>query len=193
VLCGLTLPSLHISSKSIKKFCLPGTQENIILQSSPGQHVDHTCPLPQDVVALLCRPWVSPRQKLLIRQDFFLMKIEASMRVSAREEGEMMSPANTRKDRFCCKRIALQNLGVIAWKHDPHDITMSVLLVCIQCSSKLNIKVRENIDGDFKYHYFVRCDFCNKTSEPHGIMNFSNYFVEWMSTRNHAKDKIVSC
>jgi hypothetical protein len=26
VLCGLTLPSLSISSKSNKKFCLPGTQ-----------------------------------------------------------------------------------------------------------------------------------------------------------------------
>jgi hypothetical protein len=110
------------------------------------------------------------------------MKIEAPMRVSAREGGYMMSPENTRNDSFCCKRITLQNLGMIASKHDPHDTTMSVLLVCIQRSSLFNIKVRDNIDGDFKHHYFVRCDFCNKTSDPHGIMNFSTYFVEWMST-----------
>jgi hypothetical protein len=38
----------------------------------------------------------------------FWMKIEAPMSVSAREAGEMMSPANTRNDRFCFKRIALQ-------------------------------------------------------------------------------------
>jgi hypothetical protein len=106
------------------------------------------------------------------------MKIEAPMRVSAWEAGEMMSPENTRNDRLCCKRIALQNLGVIAWKHDPQDTTMSVLLVCIQRSSLFNIKVKDNIDGDFKHHYFVRCDFFNKTSEPHGIMSFSTYFVE---------------
>jgi hypothetical protein len=112
----------------------------------------------------------------------FWMKIEAPMCVSAREAGEMMIPANTRNDRFCCKRIALQNLGVIAWKHDTQDTTMSVLLVCIQRSSLFNRKVREHIDCDFKHHYFVRCDFCNKTSEPHEIMHFSTYFVEWMST-----------
>jgi hypothetical protein len=89
----------------------------------------------------------------------------------------MMSPANTRNDRLCCKQIALQKLGVIAWKHDPQDTTMSFLLVCIQCSSLFNRKVRDNIDGDFKHHYFARCDFCNKTSEPHGMMHFPTYFV----------------
>jgi hypothetical protein len=39
---------------------------------------------------------------------------KVAMHVSEREAGEMMSPANTRNDRLCCKRITLQNLGVIA-------------------------------------------------------------------------------
>jgi hypothetical protein len=89
-----------------------------------------------------------------------------------------MSPANTRNDRFCCKRIALQKMGVIAWKHDPQDTTMSVLLVCIQSSSLFNIKFRDNIDGNFKHHYFVRCELSNKTSDPHGTMSFFTYLVE---------------
>jgi hypothetical protein len=155
---------------------------NIIRQSSPGPHVDHGFPLSQDVGALLCRPWLFPRQKSLVGQEKMWMKLEAPMRVSAREAGEMMSPVNTRNDHFCCQRIILQKLGVIAWKHDPQYTTMSVLLVCIQSSSLFNRKVRDNIDGDFKHHYFFRCDFCKKTSEPHGIMNFSTHFVEWMST-----------
>jgi hypothetical protein len=93
-----------------------------------------------------------------------------------------MIPGNTRNDRFCCKRISLRQLGVLAWKHDPEDTTMSVLLVCIHRSSLFNTRVRDDSDGDFKHHYFIRCDFCNTTSEPQEIKNVSTYFVEWMST-----------
>jgi hypothetical protein len=124
----------------------------------------------------------SPDKSRLTDEKTYWMKIESPKRVSAREAGEMMSPGNTRNDRFCCKRIALHKLGVLAWKHDPDDTTLSVLLVCIKSSSLFNTKVRDVSDGDFKYHYFVRCDFCNTTSEPREIKNFSTYFVEWMST-----------
>jgi hypothetical protein len=95
----------------------------------------------------------------------FWMKIQAPMCVSAREAGEMMSPTNTRNDRFYCKRVALQKLGMINWKNDPQDTTMSFLLVSIQRSSLFNRKVRDNIDGDLKHHYLIRCDLCNNTSE----------------------------
>jgi hypothetical protein len=78
--------------------------------------------------------------------------IESPMRVIALEAGAMMSPGNTKNDRFRCKRIALQHLGVLDWNHDPEDTTMSFLLVCIQRFSLFNMKVRDNSDGDFKHH-----------------------------------------
>jgi hypothetical protein len=124
----------------------------------------------------------SPYKVRLTDGNTYWLKIEYPMRVSAVEAGSMMSPGNTRNDCFCCKRIALRQLGVLAWKHDPEDTTMSVLLVCIQRSSLFNTKVSDDSDGDFKHHYFVRCNFCNTTSEPYEIKNFSTYFVEWMST-----------
>jgi hypothetical protein len=205
VLCGLTLPSLPISSKSSKKFCLPDTQATefrlngmflAVLHSLQvwiayqtdyeNRPLDHmwtmTVPCPRRLVPYFADHGFFPDKSRSLDENTFWMKIEAPMRVSAREAGEMTSPANTRNDRFCFKRITLQKLGVIAWRHDPQDTTMSVHLVCIQRSSLFNRKVRDNIDGDFKHHYFVRFDFCNRTSEPHGIIHFLIYFVEWMST-----------
>jgi hypothetical protein len=119
----------------------------------------------------------------LTDEKTYWMKIESPIHVSAREAGEMMSPGNTINDRFFCKLNALHKLGVLAWKHDLNDTTMSVLLVCIQRSSIFNTRVRDDSDGDFKHQYFVRCDFWNTVSEPQKIKNFSTYFVEWMSTR----------
>jgi hypothetical protein len=139
-------------------------------------------PCPKMLVPYFADHGFFPDKSRSSDKNTFWMKIEGPMRVSAREAEEMISPSNTINDRLCCKRIALQNLGVIAWKLDPQDTTTSVLLVCIQRSSLFNRKVRDNIYGDFKHHNFVRCDFCNKTSEPHRIMKFSTYFVEWTST-----------
>jgi hypothetical protein len=93
VLCDLTLPSLHISSKSNKKFCLPGTQATAFRRNEVFLAVLHSlqvwisyrteydrlpldnmctmdAPLPQDVGALLCRPCFFPRQKTLLRRFF---------------------------------------------------------------------------------------------------------------------------
>jgi hypothetical protein len=45
------------------------------------------------------------------------MRIEAPMRVSARGGGDD-DAGQYENDRFCCKRIALQKLGVTAWEED---------------------------------------------------------------------------
>jgi hypothetical protein len=50
----------------------------------------------------------------------------------------MMTPANKKNDRFCCKIIALQKLGVTAWEGDKQYTTLSVLLLCTQRSSLFN-------------------------------------------------------
>jgi hypothetical protein len=83
--------------------------------------------------------------------------------------GVMMTPDNTKNDRFCYKRIALQNLGVTAWEEDKQDTPMSVLLLCIQRSSLFNRKMRVGEGASFKDHYFVRCDYWNKKSHPQGF------------------------
>jgi hypothetical protein len=62
------------------------------------------------------------------------------------------------------------------------DTTTSVLLLCIQRSSLFNQKMRVDKSGNFKDHYFVRCDYCNKKSHPHQVLNFP-VFVDWM--KNH--------
>jgi hypothetical protein len=103
--------------------------------------------------------------------------------VNAREAGIVMIPNNTKDDRFCCKRIAIQKLGVKAWKEDKQDTNMSVLLLCIQRSSLFNKKMRVGESGSFKDHYFVRYDYCNKKSHPHQVLNFPVFFVDWMT--NH--------
>jgi hypothetical protein len=63
------------------------------------------------------------------------MRIEAPVRVSARERGVMMTPDNTKNDLFCCKRIALHKLDLTAWEEDNQYKTISVLLLCIQRSN----------------------------------------------------------
>jgi hypothetical protein len=196
VLCGLTLPSLPITSNSNKKFVLPGTQANEFRRKGMFLAVLHSLqvwiafrgdydsrPLDQMWTTAVSCPKIlvpyfadhvfSPEKGCLNDEKTYWMKIESPMRVSAVEAGPMMSPGNTRNDRFCCKLISLHQLGVLAWKHDPNNTTMSVLLVCIQRSSLFNKNVRDDSDGDFKHHYFVRCNFCNTTSEPHEIKNFS--------------------
>jgi hypothetical protein len=52
------------------------------------------------------------------------MRKEAPMRVSAREAGNLMTSNNTKNDRFCCKRIALKNMGVTSWREDKKDTTI---------------------------------------------------------------------
>jgi hypothetical protein len=95
----------------------------------------------------------------------------------------MMTPDNTKNDRFCCKRIALQKLGVIAWEEDNQETTLIMLMLCIQLLSLFNQKVRVGEGASFKDHYFVRCDYCNKKSHPHEVLNFPAFFVDW--TTNH--------
>jgi hypothetical protein len=72
-----------------------------------------------------------------------------------------MTPNNTKNDRFCCKRIALQKLGVTSWEEDKKYTTLIVLLLCIQRSSLFNQKVRvgEGEGASFKDHCLVRCDY----------------------------------
>jgi hypothetical protein len=94
-----------------------------------------------------------------------------------------MTPDNTKNDCFCCKRIAIQKLGVTSWEEDKQDNTLSVLLLCIQRSSVFNQKMRVGKGDSFKDHYFVRCSYCNKKSYPHEILNFPVFFVDWMT--NH--------
>jgi hypothetical protein len=182
VLCGLTLPSLPLTLDSNQKFVLPGTQSAEFRRKGMFLAVLHSLqvwiasrsdygsrPLdqmwtmavscPKILVPYFADHGFSPDKGRLTDENTYWMKIESPMRVSAREAGAMMSPGNTRNDRFCCKQITLQQLGVLAWKHDPEDTTTSVLLVCIQRSSLFNTKVRDDSDGDFKHHYFVRFDF----------------------------------
>jgi hypothetical protein len=182
VLCGLTLPSLPLTSNSNKMFVLTGTQvtefrrKGIFLavlhslqvwiafrsdyDSRPLDQMwtmDVSCP--KILVPYFADHGFSPDKGCLTDGKTYWMKIESPMRVSAVEAGSMMSPGNTINDRFCCKRIALRQLGVLAWKHDPEDTPMSVLLVCIHRSSLFNTKVRDDYYGDFKHYYFARCDF----------------------------------
>jgi hypothetical protein len=56
------------------------------------------------------------------------------------------------------QKIVFQKLGVIAWKENNTDTKMSVLL-------KQKIRVGEG--GNFKDHYFVRCDYSNNKSHAH--------------------------
>jgi hypothetical protein len=85
----------------------------------------------------------------------------------------MMTPNNTKNDRFCSNRIALEKLGVTAWEEDKQDTTLSVLMLCIQRSYLFNQNMRVGDGVSFKDHYFVRCDYCNKKSHPHKVLNFS--------------------
>jgi hypothetical protein len=87
-----------------------------------------------------------------------------------------MTPDNTKNDRFCWKRIALQNLVVTAWEEDKQDTTLSVLMLCIQRSSLFNQKVRVGEGASFKDHYFIRCDYCNNKNHPHEVLNFPVFF-----------------
>jgi hypothetical protein len=84
-----------------------------------------------------------------------------------------MTPNNTKNDLFCCKIIALQNMGVTPWKEDKQSTTLSVLMLCIQRSSMFNKKMRVGEGGSFKDHHFVRYDYCNKKSHPYEVLNFS--------------------
>jgi hypothetical protein len=95
----------------------------------------------------------------------------------------MMTPDNTKNDRFCCKIIALQNLGVTAWEEDKQDTTLSVMLLCIQRSYLFNQKMRVGEGASFKDHYFIRCDYCNKKSHPPKVLKIPVFFVDWMT--NH--------
>jgi hypothetical protein len=36
--------------------------------------------------------------------------------------------------------------------------------------------------GRLKEHYYIRCDYCNKKSHPHQLLNFPVFFVDWMTT-----------
>jgi hypothetical protein len=92
----------------------------------------------------------------------------------------MMTLNNNKNNRFCCKRIALQKLGVTACKEDKKDTTISLLLLCIQLSSLSNKKMRLGEGGSFKDHYFVRFDYCKYKSHPHQVLNFPVFFVDWM-------------
>jgi hypothetical protein len=175
VLFSLTLPSFPLTSNSNKKFVLPGTQATEFLRKLQvwiayqsdydGRPLDHMWTIavscPRILVPYFADHGFSQDKGRFTDEKTYWMKIESPMRVSAREAGEMICPGNTRNDRFCCKRIALHKLGVLAWKHDPDDTTMSVLRVCIQRSYLFNTKVRDDSDGDFNHQYFVRCDFCN--------------------------------
>jgi hypothetical protein len=49
---------------------------------------------------------------------------------------------------------------------------MSVLLLYIQRSSFFNKKMRDGEGGNFKDHYFVRCNYCNKKGSAHHVLNF---------------------
>jgi hypothetical protein len=185
VLCGLMLPSLPLTSNSNKKFVLPGTQATEFRRKGMFLAVLHSLQVwiafrsdydsrsldqmwtmavfcPNILVPYFADHGFSPDKGRLTDEKTYWMKIESPMRVSAWEAGAMMIPGNIRNDRFCCKRIALQQLGVLAWKHDPEDKTMSVLLVCIHRYSLFNTKVRDDSDGDFKHHYFVRCAFATR-------------------------------
>jgi hypothetical protein len=150
---GLTSPSLPLTSNSNKKFVLPGTQATEFCRKGMFLAVLHSlqvciafrsdydsrpldrmwtmavsCPR-QILVPYFADHGFSPDKGRLTDEKTNWMKIESPMRVSARESGEMMSPGNTRNERFCCKRIALQQLGDLAWKYDPDYTTMSFLLV----------------------------------------------------------------
>jgi hypothetical protein len=94
-----------------------------------------------------------------------------------------MTPGNSKNDLFCCKIIALQNLGVTAWDEDKQDTTLSVLMLCIQRSSFFNQKVRVGEGASFKDNNFLRCEYCNNKSSPHEVLNFPVFFVDWMT--NH--------
>jgi hypothetical protein len=95
----------------------------------------------------------------------------------------MMMPDNTKNNRFCCKIIALQKLGVTSWEEDKQYTPLNVLLLCIQRSSLFNKKVRAGEGASFKDHYFVRCDYCNKKRNPREVLSFPVFFVDW--TTNH--------
>jgi hypothetical protein len=43
--------------------------------------------------------------------------------------------------------------------------------------------MRVDEGGIFKDHYFAICDYCNKKSHAHQVLNFLGFFVDWMT--NH--------
>jgi hypothetical protein len=68
---------------------------------------------PMDSVPYFCDHDFFQDKSAQLQDKAVRMRIEAPMRVSAREAGIMMNPKDTKNDCFCCKKIALQNLGVV--------------------------------------------------------------------------------
>jgi hypothetical protein len=188
LVCGLTLPIQVNRSNSKTLFRLPGSQSTSLPSKGMFLFVLHYLQLwiayrydldKRPLENMWSMSILSPNYCVPYFADhgYYLdssaqsgdkvvrMRIEAPMRVIARG-GVMMTPNNTKHDRFCCKRIALQMLGVTAWEEDKQDITLSVLLLCIQRSCLFNQKVRVGEGASFKDHYFVRCDDCNKKVIP---------------------------
>jgi hypothetical protein len=116
---------LSLTSKSNKKFVLPGTQATEFRRKGIFLAVMHSLqvwiafrsdyysrPLDQMWTMAVSCPRIlvpyfadhvfSPDKGRLTDEKTYWMKIESPMRVSARESVEMMSPGNTRNDRLCC-------------------------------------------------------------------------------------------
>jgi hypothetical protein len=93
-------------------------------------------------------------------------------------------PQQHEERSFLLQKIVFQKLGIIACKEDKTYTKMSVLLFCIQRSSLFNQKIGVGEGGNFKDHYFVRCDYCNNKSHSHQVLNIP-VFVCALDDKSH--------
>jgi hypothetical protein len=84
-------------------------------------------------------------------------------------------PQQHEERSFLLQKIVFQKMGVIAWKEDKTGTKMSVLL---------RQKIRVGEGGNFKDHYFVRCNYCSNKSHAHQVLNIP-VFVCGMEDKSH--------
>jgi hypothetical protein len=135
--CGLTLPCQSIRFNSNTQFRLPGIQATASHRLEMFLTVLHSLQLwtvyrwefdqqplddmwsmaiscPKDCVPYFAYHGFFIYNIAQLDDQVIRKRIEAPMGFSAKEAGIMMTPNNTKNDCSCCKKNALQKMGVIA-------------------------------------------------------------------------------